>query len=151
MKKTILLSISIIFLAANAYAQESANYNTRYGIYAHFNLNAHSADFHKLPGVPNCCPLFETASGTGFTVGALTELPLSELFFLGLRAGYTTLDGKFNPKEETTIITNGVAGEGVFEHNLEASLGNLGMEVLLGIQPIQNLSIHLGLDRKSVV
>lgn len=145
MKKTILLSISLIFLISIANAQESMNDNLRYGIYAHFNLNMHASEFHRLPGVPNCCPLFETASGTGFTFGALVELPLSDLFFLGLRAGYTTLDGKFNPKEETTIITNGVAGKGEFEHNLEASIGNLGMEVLLGIQPIQNLSIHLGL------
>lgn len=146
MKKfNLIFFVSILFVIVNAHSQDEMNYNPKYGVYIHYNLNSHKADFVRLPGIPNCCPNFETGDGTGMTIGALAEFPLSELFTLGLRAGYTTLDGLLLWKEGTTVITNGIAEAGEFEHHLEAYIGNLGFEALLGINLIKNLTLHIGM------
>jgi outer membrane protein OmpA-like peptidoglycan-associated protein len=147
----LLVFLAFYLLVSLGFSQETSNSNPKYGIYAAYNLNQHVADFRRLPGVPNCCPHFEKGSGMGITLGALMELPLSDMFFLGLRLGYTTLDGLLTQKEGTTVITNGIAGDGEFEHKVDAAIGNMGLEVLFGISPlkninlIKNINLYLGL------
>ena len=64
LKQNILILILIFTFCNNViFAQEEIKndkYNSsKYRIYGHMNLNLNSADFSKLPGVPNYCPRFE--------------------------------------------------------------------------------------------
>lgn len=117
----------------------------RYGGFFHLNFNFHRAGFHRLPEVPNCCREFTGGSGTGFTVGALYDLPLGSLLFLDLRAGYSSLGGRLVESETTTVIVGGEPVEGEFEHQLEAGLGAVLFEPSLGYRPVPQLSVRLGL------
>ena len=145
MKHKSLVNIVVFFsIISLVYPQESS-INTKYGIYAAFNINQHIANFQRLPGVPNCCPHFVSGSGTGFTSGVLVEYPLTDMFLLGLRAGYTTLNGLLTQNEATTVITNGVPEDGEFVHKMDAAISNIGVEALFGLRLAKNL------DRKSVV
>ena len=57
-----LVCISVHSLQAQA-QQGGDQLFSRYGIYGNVGLISHSADFRAFPGVPNCCPKFQ--SGTG--------------------------------------------------------------------------------------
>ena len=103
------LCLVIILCAPQASAQE----RSAFGLFGHFGINMHTANFQKLPGVPNCCPRFEEGSGTGLSFGLLYELPLAELFALQLRAGYQSLSGELSAAEPTTVLHEGsVLAEG---------------------------------------
>jgi outer membrane protein OmpA-like peptidoglycan-associated protein len=139
--------LAIILCAAQASAQE----RSAFGLFGHFGLNMHTANFQKLPGVPNCCPRFEEGSGTGVSFGALYELPLAELFALQLRAGYQSLNGELTAAEPTTVLHEGSATAGEFIHYLDATLATVGIEVLPGFRVMDALRINVGLGAGMVL
>lgn len=150
LKQNILILILIFTFCYNVILaqeeiQNNKNNSSKYGIYGHMNLNWHSADFRKLPGVPNCCPRFENGLGIGFTAGILYEIPLSKLLTLDLRASYSSLDGELSKVEPTTVIVQGNNQEGEFEHILNTKLANIGVEPLVGIRLFGGLRLLAGL------
>ncbi|MCL5991108.1 MAG: outer membrane beta-barrel protein, partial [Bacteroidetes bacterium] len=148
MRKSIIVILLLQILTFNLFSQSqpasTGEARASYGLFGHFNLNQHSADFQKLPGVPNCCPKFESGSGTGFTIGLLYELPLSDDLQLGLRLGYSSIGGELKKTEPVTIIKSGTPQAGEFEHTLNASLSNIGIEPLIGWRLFNNFTIHAG-------
>lgn len=107
---------------------------TRFGGYGHVNLNLHSAGFSALPGVPNCCPEYESGFGIGPTLGLLFETPLSSQLMLSLRGGYSVAGATLARDEETTVEQDGEAVPMTIEHTLESSLANIGLEPLIGLR-----------------
>src|ERR1043165_4254808 len=83
-------------------AQITRELTSRYGGYLDAGLNFHSANFQMLPGVPSCCPRYETGSGFGPAIGVYydwtTESPLSYEF----RFGYSSLNAILTKDEATT-------------------------------------------------
>src|SRR4051794_24787393 len=51
--------------------QDSLLLRDRYGLYIDLGFNHHLADFRALPGVPNCCPQFQSGNGVGASFGLL--------------------------------------------------------------------------------
>jgi outer membrane protein OmpA-like peptidoglycan-associated protein len=99
------------------------------------------ADFRSFPGVPSCCPLYQDGSGSGFTAGLLYELPLADQFRLALRAGYSSRSGTMKRTENTTVAGN---IPGIFEHQVDASISDIGIEPLLQYNPFASLWLNLG-------
>ncbi len=70
-----------------------------WGAYAHFNYNVHSANFNQLSSdYVGCCPVYESARGSKFSVGALFEKKLPnvlEEFLIGVRLGYADMSADF--------------------------------------------------------
>lgn len=144
--KKILIIIAALFLGlANTAISQNNDLSPRFGIYGHFGLNMHSADFQNLPDIPNCCPNFQDGSGTGLAFGALYETPIAKNLLLGLRAGYMSLDGKLTETESTMMFVNNVRQMGEFEHNIDATLDEIGLNAYLGYQVIDNLFLYGGL------
>ncbi|MEY3386755.1 MAG: hypothetical protein RIR53_1566 [Bacteroidota bacterium] len=114
---------------------------TSWGGYGALTLNQHSADFRSFPGVPNCCPLFQSGSGTGMAFGALGRLPLSSALRAELRLGYTTLGGTLT-RLENTVVSGGIPGQ--FEHRVDASLSALTLEPMIGIRLAGPLHAYIG-------
>jgi len=112
-----------------------------YGVFGDFNLNMYQADFRSIPTVPSCCPLYQDGSGTGFSAGLLYELPLDGQLRLALRAGYSSRSGTMKRTENTTVAGN---IPGVFEHQVDASLADIGLEPLLQYNVFGSLWINAG-------
>lgn len=145
MIKIIITSIILMLFSLNiSFSQTSNGLNSKYGGYVGFNLNTHSSDFARLPGIPNCCKKFEGGDGTGINLGVLYEYKIAYDFWIGTRLGIMTLDGTLSTIENTTLntTTGSVAGE--FEHIVEASFTNIGFEPTLIYNPFDALFLSFG-------
>ncbi len=115
-----------------------------FGLWAHLNYNIYNADFTELPGVPSCCPHFTEGSGVGLSAGLLYEIPLSNKFFIDLRAGYYLLSGKLITNEFKAVNIDGTLQAGTFEHTIDAVIGAAGLEPTLGFRLFNGLSVNAG-------
>ncbi|MCO5251975.1 MAG: OmpA family protein [Candidatus Kapabacteria bacterium] len=118
---------------------------SKYGVYGGINPNFHSAQFTNLPGIPNCCPRFESGSGLGYNFGVLYEHRLGKEFSLGVRLGLHSLSGTLSAEEETTVITPTGPLNGMFEHTVESGFMNVGLEPALIYSPTPRFNISLGM------
>lgn len=112
-----------------------------YGVFGDYNLNMYKADFRTFPNVPSCCPLYEDGSGGGFSLGLFYELPLAEKLRLALRAGYSTRGGVLL-REENVVVSGNVLG--VFQHSVDVSLADVGIEPLAQYNLFGSLWLNLG-------
>lgn len=115
-----------------------------YGVFGDLNLNIHQAEFAKLPGIPSCCPRYESGTGTGPSVGLFYELPIGEWTALNLRAGYFVHNATLSTTESTTVIVGNETQDAKFEHRVDASLSSIGFEPLFGVRPAGPLTLHIG-------
>jgi outer membrane protein OmpA-like peptidoglycan-associated protein len=115
-----------------------------YGVYGNYNMNFHNADFRKLGDIPNCCPTFESGDGKGFTAGILFEQPLSETFFFGLRANYSTGDGILKHTEDVTFGVQGNRIPGKIGYTIDSKIASAGIEPLIGIKFLKNFQLFIG-------
>lgn len=121
---------------------ETDTMQSRYGVYGNIGLNMHSADFRAFPGVPNCCPKFQSGSGIGLSFGVLYDLPISDKWwFLSLRAGYENYSAKLTTLEPE-LFAGGISGE--FEHRVTTGLASVGAEAWLGYELFRNLNLSVG-------
>lgn len=140
-----ILFLFLIFFVYNSvtYANEDT-LRSSYGVFGNFTLNAHIADFSRVPDCPNCSPGFRQGSGTGFTYGILYEHPIDEMYSIAARLSYYNLSGLLSVIEPTTIIVNGQPTGGEFEHTFDATLNSFGFEPMIRITPVENLYINAG-------
>jgi outer membrane protein OmpA-like peptidoglycan-associated protein len=104
----------------------------RFGGYSDFNLNLHSTDFQELPRVPNCCPKFNSGFGTGISIGAMLDYPMTKEYILNFRAGYNRLDALLSSTEKTKVVVGNDLLNGEFEHTIDVRLTDIGIEGLFG-------------------
>ncbi len=159
--------IFIFFLCfSNVQAEQKNNENNAsikipnyfWGAYAHFNYNVHSADFHYLPNCFSCCPNYNSATGGGFSVGALFEKNLPSVldgFLIGARLGYADLSAEFaelenignvelrdpNPPFETKKIVSAQS-----THYLESTLNALNLNLYAADKFLGGLTASLGFN-----
>ncbi|HRP02357.1 MAG TPA: OmpA family protein [Candidatus Kapabacteria bacterium] len=126
MNKLSLLIFFLILANIRVFPQDALNH--KLGIYGGINFNNHTADFYKLAGIPNCCPEFRDGTGSGWNGGLLYEMRLGNQFWLGSRLGLITLNGILKNEELTTIITQTGPTTGVFEHKMDGTFTNIGLE-----------------------
>lgn len=139
-----LIMVAIQLFILSAYSANDTT-DSKYGVYGGINLNFHSAQFTNLPGIPNCCPRFESGFGLGFNFGLLYEHRLSNVLSLGVRSGFHSLSGTLSTEEPTTVITPTGPLDGVFEHTVESAFMNLGFEPSLIYSLTPRFNISLGL------
>ncbi|OGU57582.1 MAG: hypothetical protein A2X64_09020 [Ignavibacteria bacterium GWF2_33_9] len=111
MRKFLVIAILLNFIyLAQSEEIDTLNPYLYLGAYGGLNNNLHNADFKELPGVPNCCPKFESGSGLGFHFGGLLRVPLNDNYSLGVNLGYITLNGSLQKDEiiGNTEIRNAV-------------------------------------------
>lgn len=130
--------------AVTGFAQSPEAGPMRYGVYGGYDLNLHSASFTELPGIPNCCPRFESGNGGGLAAGALVEFPLSRRWLLDLRAGLAQQDGLLSVTEQTGVILGGTPRTGSFEHRVDAQLTTIGLEPSIGLRLTDRLMLRAG-------
>jgi outer membrane protein OmpA-like peptidoglycan-associated protein len=127
MKKTAIILSLILLVITNLHAEDK-NLSTRFGLYGHFGLNFHTADFKQIPECPSCSPGYESGIGLGPSFGLLFEYPIAESSLISLRLGYNDYSAIVTRTEETTVFIEGVKTAGAFEHSLDASLSQITFE-----------------------
>lgn len=142
--KVVLLFLLLFPVVLTAQPDPVADTRPRYGLLAGMNFNRHEADIRALPGVPNCCPRFESGNGIGFSGGAFWQLSLGAPFSVWLRAGYMSLDATLSEVEPMTLGANGQEIQGEFEHSVDAMLGTVGFEPMLDYRIVDGLSFMAG-------
>jgi outer membrane protein OmpA-like peptidoglycan-associated protein len=119
------------------------------GLFAGISFNNHFVDFHKLPGIPNCCPHFSTGFGIGPAFGGLFDYMLYEQYKLSLetRASYTNLCANLSAEEKVLMFQDPVTSvEGLIEHNIETSIHSISIQPIFKVNLYENLNFHLGLS-----
>ncbi len=121
---------------------------SKWGIFAAFNVNMHNPDFHKLPEVPNCCPTYEKGSGSGFSIGGLFQMPLSDRLLLQFRLGWSDFGGTLEGDEGKYFPNNDNTGliPGIIRHTIDASLSEIALEPNIGYRLFKDLYISAGLN-----
>lgn len=104
---------------------------SKYGILFSYNLNYHSTDLRRLPGIPDTVPWFAGGSQTGFSAGAFYEHYFSERFCLMLRAVYSIHEAEISGKAESVQMIEGGSSETLIEHTLNADISSIMFEPVL--------------------
>jgi outer membrane protein OmpA-like peptidoglycan-associated protein len=128
MNTTKLLRVSALFLLTFLCFILQLKAQNGYGVFIDYGLNNHKADFRALPGIPSCCPLYQSGSGWAIGGGAFWHMPINTEFSIALRAAYSGLNGQLL-REEQTIVSGGQSG--VFRHTVDASIQTIGLEPLV--------------------
>ena len=106
----------------------------------------HSANFTNLPGIPSCCPRFETGFGLGYDFGFFTAIPLAKSWELEVDAAFVNLNGKLTRDEPQVVAdANGNYVNGQFEHTVNATLSSLGLMPLIAFRVSDQLRLKIGI------
>ncbi|MFA6571426.1 MAG: OmpA family protein, partial [Bacteroidota bacterium] len=129
----------------------STNIISDYGFFGNYNMNIHSVEFEKLPGIVNCCPQFSDGSGSGFGLnragfglGIFAEIPFSGKYVFVPRLSYESNNGRLNNIESKILGINGKLYNGKIEHSIDLSFSTFALDLLFGISPIDKLYFYLG-------
>ena len=139
-----MFAILIGVWSAPVLAQTISKETSSLGAFVHGGLNLHSANFQTLPGVPSCCPRFESGSGMGFQLGAYYDLPLTSAFSMELRLGYSSRSATLTANEFTTVLIDGSASNGEFEHSVAANIGMIGITPLASYHILPQAALLAG-------
>ena len=136
--------ISLFIIVASLSLNANEQVLNKFGLYAGYNFNIHSGNFSELKNIPNCCPEFESGTGSGYNLGLLYQRRLSNELWLSGRLGLTILDGLMVSEEPTTVNLETGPVEGAFEHKMDGMFQNIGFELLLDYNIIRDLYFSLG-------
>lgn len=146
MQKVYILILMVLvstLTSINRASAEDKNLD-KYGFYGGWNLNIHSPDFYNLRSIPNCCPEFKTGFGMGPSAGFLYEYHMKDNYWIGARLGIMSLDGLLKKEETTTVNTLEGSRPGAFEHRIDGSFFNVGLEPTFIYSPYKNLFLNIG-------
>lgn len=158
MKKIIVLILLISIGSLFSQVENRRNYNS-YGFFTGLNYNMHSSSFSSLPGIPNCCTEFTSATGVGLSIGLLADFQTNNIIeYSGfdIRLSFDMLDAEFNEKDQrggNTVNPNLIDQTNPqntdirdvdINHNILAALSIVSLEPTFRYSPIYDLNLHLG-------
>lgn len=139
------LLLSALVLSATTTAQPSED-RARIGLFGDYGIGLHGASFQQLPGIANCCPEFQSTTGSGLFLGLTYQTPLSTSLSLHLRAHYGMFGVGFDETETQPVAgPNGVLETATIRHTLDADFNQISIEPLLGYHLTPDLQLLGGL------
>ncbi|MBS1537161.1 MAG: OmpA family protein [Bacteroidetes bacterium] len=157
-----LLSYSIVLILSFGQFQHASSQSNRenpkqreplyyLGLYGAYNSTIHTADFRELPGFPNCCQQFTSASGSGFSLGGLHEFDINSYLSLQTRLGYATLGADFSVPQligNTPITRNGrdTTTPITVNHFLGSTISTLSIEPTLALRVLERFKSRIGFN-----
>ncbi len=123
------------------------NMRDRFGLVLEQALNVHAANFKQLPNVDNCCPVFESGSGSAMNLAIVYDLPLSRRWSLALCADYQRYDATLIASELADVYDPVQGGLGVasIEHRIATKSSGFGFTLGGQINPVAALRFQMGL------
>lgn len=112
----------------------------RFGLFVDYNLNYHNTSFKALPGIPNCCTLFEKGFGSGLEYGGNVQLFINKFLSYGIRLSLGNLHGVLNKYDEIPVILNGEIIPGKIENKIDISNNLISISPFISyrIEPVSN-------------
>jgi len=156
MKKAFAISLLLCFIHSLANGQiDTSKPLYHIGVFGGINYNIQSAGFRSLPGIPNCCPKFESGSGVAPQFGLSLRYPLDEAASLVLKIGYNDYSGKLQkdefignselreatPPYETTDVVKAISN-----HSVDGNLAAISIEPLYSWNIFDKLNLNIGLN-----
>ena len=145
----IVVKVLIVLACTSAvYAQQTLTTpGERLGLALGLGLNMHSADFKQLPNVDNCCPKFESGSGSGFSMGLSFEHYFSSKWSTELRLNYQQQDATLVASETFSAFNTSTqtTGNAEIEHRIATQLSTIGAEAMLRFQPARVWYLSAGI------
>ena len=142
----------VFFLCITHAASQSpkGDERVRIGILGDYAYNMHRTDFRAFPGVPNCCPDFQSGSGSGFVAGPLVRLPLAAKWSLDVGLTYgnhnallsateATLVGRIQPDSSIELVN------GRYEHTIDTRISSIGLEPIVHYAAFGSVSVSAGI------
>jgi outer membrane protein OmpA-like peptidoglycan-associated protein len=120
--------------------------DARLGVFLGGNLNRPRVNFYEIPGLGgNLTPYYE-GNGFGGCGGFIGELPIFPWLHLDARASVVQHNVSLLSVPESTPVgsNDGNSDIGKFQRVLDVQLATAGLQLFLGISPVQNLNIFLG-------
>ena len=117
----------------------------RAGVYLGLNFNIYTADnMRGMPGVPNCCPGFNSGGGLGIAAGGLAETPVNEWFSVGGRLYLSTYNGALTDQEGEVVDDGGAAADAIFEHRIDADIWSAAIEPIGLFEVAEDVKVFAG-------
>ena len=154
MKKYLLIIISLILTSSvQAQNQEDKEPILWFGPYAGLNYNYHFLNFGSLPPFPNCCPEFYSASGLGFTLGALLDFKIVDNIYLDTRVGISDIGANMTTNEYIggTFIKMGTSPPVLIDtfattdYNINTNLMHFNLEPTVEMRFFKDFGFNIGL------
>ncbi len=105
------------------------------------NLNMHSADFRAFPGVPSCCPKYQSGSGSSLGLGLLGSIKISTESWCSARIQYNSYSARL-VRTESLVLAGNTPGE--VEHSVDCVLPALELDLLFRQELGGGLSAEIG-------
>lgn len=137
--------ILLIIYNQSLFANNSDTTRSNYGLSLMMNYNIHSAEFKKLPSVPNCCQNFQSGTGIGFGFGGFYEYPVSNKISIGGILRFSSSDGILERDENIKVRISDDLVDGVSTHSLDSKLSYLEINPY-GLYKYGNINFTLGLN-----
>ncbi len=118
----------------------------KFGTFFDYELLFHTANFKKLPGIPNCCPRFEEGNGNGFSIGVLGEYSFLPRLSIGTYFFYRNFGGNLSKIEPTALIYQGKPLEGEFEHQIKSKFTDVGVKPYISFNPVFDLYLSINFE-----
>ena len=145
MKKFIILFLCIFYINVYSESDNNPGFISGYGLFAHYGLNVHKANFYRIPEVPTCCPKYDiNANGYGLQAGFFFEFALPYNLAVGLRSSYNDLSADLKRNEFTYVKVNDIITKGTFSHHLNTTIGQLEFLPYISYTPIDFITITAG-------
>lgn len=150
---------SIILLTGSLDAQTTSEVSqakgiTKLGVWGNYGYQQHSVDFSEFRTAPLFSPRtsqfigpanLRFQNGSGISLGALYEQPLTELLALSLRLGYAQHNALLTTQESVLLgDANGAVTENIVEYRIQSALSTLGLELLAKANLFQGFNLLLG-------
>ncbi len=129
-----ILRFSIVAVIASSLLRaqsEKPHVPYSFGVSALYSQLSHNTNFQKIPGYPNCCPHFESGTGSGVNLGLFVEYRLTNSVSAAIRGGFESMGGTMTAREQdslTTITTSTGVEQARIDHRITAHITNLHLE-----------------------
>lgn len=138
----LLMFCLILFSSLKLTAADSLR--VRFGVNGNIGAALPSVLYYGTPNIPNCCPEFASATGFVYSIGAIAEIPLSQLFFFGIRGSFTTIEVDLSKSETTIGLINNSEGNITFNHAFTAIFPGISTTTMFGWKPTSALLFATG-------
>jgi len=156
LKKVFFIFICVVFLNQfNIYAQNDEEVELEfirkitgksYGLNIGYSYNNHNPFLKSLPGLEDCCKLYEKGSGNGLFASIFYQRDLNKNFFYGLEAGFIDASGIITANEYKNIIIENEELNAKIRHEIQAKLNMVFFNVYASVLFWDNFYFNAGLS-----
>lgn len=139
----VVLSVSSLIGLTPAQAQtpSSQHEGLRIGGLFGWGLSDQQVQMTGLPGVPSCCPEYNSGNGNNIALGLGLEFPLFTKTTFGLRLLYSDYNSTLETEENELVTAEQDTVSATFLHTITTAQSGLALEGFISYGPISRLQL----------